>query len=106
MTAAGLSRLLQVHGSSETAGIGWRDDPDGPYTVLAHWDRDTPPHPQHDVGQMRRAPAPGGPAASETVVAPDRLEWLDRRRYHVRGRQDGAVQVGGVNVFRSASPAC
>ena len=105
MTAAGLSRLLQIHGSSETAGIGWRDDPDGPYTLMPHWDRELPrdrdtlPQPEHDIGRLRRTSVPGCPAGSDTVVAPDRLEWLDRRRYHVRGRQDGAVQVGGVNVF-------
>ena len=34
-----------------------------------------------------------------TVALPDRMEWLDEHRYHVYGRLDGAVQVGGVNVF-------
>ncbi len=91
MHAAGLSRLLQIHGSSETAGLGWRDDPHTPYTLLPHWER--------DLDGLRRASRPGGGTASATVMAPDTLEWLDRRRYRVGGRIDGAVQVGGVNVF-------
>jgi acyl-coenzyme A synthetase/AMP-(fatty) acid ligase len=32
-------------------------------------------------------------------MAPDKLEWLDERRYRVGARDDGAVQVGGINVF-------
>ena len=32
---AGLARLLQIYGASETGGIGWRDDPAQPYTLLA-----------------------------------------------------------------------
>lgn len=94
LRAAGLSRLLQIHGSSETAGLGWRDDPSGSYTLLPHWKR--------DIGeQLLRAPLPdGGTAPASMVVAlPDRVEWLDQRRYRVGGRLDGAVQVGGVNVF-------
>ncbi len=87
---AGLERLLQIHGSSETAGLGWRDDPDAPYTLLPHWQRG-------DGNGVLRLPACGGLPIAAAV--PDRLEWLDRRRYRVRGRQDGAVQVGGTNVF-------
>ena len=91
MHAAGLSRLLQIHGSSETAGLGWRDDPHAPYTLLPHWER--------DLDGLRRASRPGGGTAPAAVMAPDALEWLDRRRYRIGGRLDGAVQVGGINVF-------
>ncbi len=90
LRAAGLHRLLQIHGSSETAGLGWRDAPDAPYTLLPHWQRDNGDGVQH-------LPAAGGPPPA--VDIPDRLDWLDRRRYRVCGRQDGAVQVGGTNVF-------
>ncbi len=90
LRAAGLHRLLQIHGSSETAGLGWRDAPDAPYTLLPHWQRG-------DGDGVQRLPTTGGlPAAADI---PDRLDWLDRRRYRVCGRQDGAVQVGGTNVF-------
>lgn len=41
----GLPRLGQVYGSSETAGIAWRDAPDAPYALIAHWTRpDTRAH--------------------------------------------------------------
>ncbi len=91
LRSAGLGRLLQIHGSSETAGLGWRDDPLAPYTLLPQWQRGV------EDGQVLRLPAAGG--ALVAADAPDQLEWLDQRRYRVRGRQDGAVQVGGTNVF-------
>jgi len=97
LMAGKLSRLLQVHGSSETAGIGWRDDPRGPYSLLSYWDRGTD-------DRLIRARMPGTAAAPVAVMAPDRLEWLDRRRYRIGDRHDGAVQVGGVNV--STSKVC
>lgn len=94
LTVAGLSRLLQVHGSSETAGLGWRDDPHGPYTLLRHWKRDT-------GEQLSRTSPSGDDAAAGSVVGvlPDKVEWMDQRRYRLGGRLDGAVQVGGINVF-------
>ena len=91
---AGLSRLLQIHGSSETAGVGWRDDPEGPYRLMPHWKHNSD-------GDLLRASLPddGTSPAGVVVALPDRMEWLDEYRYHVHGRLDGAVQVGGVNVF-------
>ena len=80
---AGLHRLLQVYGASETGGVGWRDDPSGPYTLLHGWRR---------AGDRL---ARGG----AVLDAPDLLQWEDDARFHVLGRRDGAVQVGGVNVL-------
>ena len=82
LAAVGLARLLEVYGSAETAGIGWRDDPDAPYELLPGWQRDG------DVLRPRHGPP---------VPAPDRLAW-DAGGFRVLGRHDGAVQVGGVNV--------
>ena len=78
----GFARLVQVYGSSETAGVGWRDAPDAPYQLLPGWWR----------GQ--EALIRGG----EAIAWPDCLQWEDERRFRVLGRLDGAVQVGGVNV--------
>ena len=77
----GLARLLQVYGSAETAGIGWRDDPADAYTLLPGWTCESSG--LHRDGQP--------------VPAPDRLAW-EGARFRVLGRHDGAVQVGGVNV--------
>ncbi|WP_338035817.1 AMP-binding protein [Halochromatium roseum] len=34
-----------------------------------------------------------------SVELQDHLDWLDHERFFVLGRRDGAVQIGGVNVF-------
>lgn len=83
LRAMGLARLIQVYGSSETAGVGWRDDPADAYTLLPHWQR------QGD-GLLR---------ASLKLEPPDHLEWQDQERFLVSRRRDEAVQVGGVNVL-------
>lgn len=81
LRAAGLTRLLEVYGSAETAGIGWRDDPASPYVLLPGWHRER--------DGLRRDGQP--------VPTPDRLAW-DGDQFRVLGRHDGVVQVGGVNV--------
>lgn len=79
---AGLARLLQVYGSSETAGVGWRDDPAAPYALLPGWQRDG-----DGLRQGHRA-----------IQPPDLLVWEQGDRFRVLGRRDGAVQVAGSNV--------
>ncbi|MGI4975375.1 MAG: AMP-binding enzyme [Janthinobacterium lividum] len=81
--AAGLSRLVDVYGATETAGIGWRDAPDAVFHLLPHWRR-------VDDALCRGAAAP--------VAPPDLLQWEGNDRFHVLGRRDTVVQVGGVNV--------
>ncbi len=80
---AGLARLLQVYGASETGGIGWRDDPAQPYALLPGWKRD----------------GDGLLQDGRPVEAPDLLSWEASGRFRLIGRHDGAVQVGGVNVI-------
>ena len=91
LSDAGLQRLLQVYGSSETAGIGWRDAPGSPYHLMPHWQRDLT-----SASAVVRLAADGSrwPHALQ-----DHIEWLDAGRFSVAGRVDAAVQVGGVNVF-------
>lgn len=88
--AAGLGRLVQVYGSSETGGVGWRDEPDGDYRLFPYWEA-------------------GGDPAVLTRLCPDgsrrdyrlqdRLDWRTPGRFRPAGRIDHAVQVGGINVF-------
>lgn len=87
----GLARLVQVYGSSETAGVGWRDDPDGPYALFPFWGRGDDPL------ELVRRHADG----ASTFEVPDQLDWIGRRYFYVRGRRDDAVQVAGRNVFPS-----
>lgn len=81
--AAGLSRLLDVYGATETAGIGWRDEPSAAYRLMPHWRRVG-----DGIGRGTAAP----------VEPPDLLQWNASDRFHVLGRRDAVVQVGSVNV--------
>jgi long-chain acyl-CoA synthetase len=87
LTAKQISRLIEVYGSSETAGIGWREKHDGAYKLLNHWTR-------HSDVEISREGNPD-------IVIPlmDEVEWQDSRHLSVKARRDGAVQVGGNNVF-------
>lgn len=78
-----LTRLLHIYGSSETAGIGWRDSPDAPYNLLPHW--------RVEAGVLRTEGA--------AISPPDQLHWQDARHFQVRGRLDQAVAIGGINVY-------
>ncbi len=90
-------RLVEVYGSTETAGIGYREQDGAAYTLLPWWrragkglKRDRGGHPGADAGP---------PAAAEVVTLPDEVEWHDERRFVPVRRRDGAIQVGGVNVY-------
>ncbi|HYC03194.1 MAG TPA: AMP-binding protein [Azospirillaceae bacterium] len=82
----GLSRLVEIYGSSETAGLGWRDDPAGPYTLFPWW------RPEAD-GALRHA------RLDLIAEPPDHLAFQPDGRFRLEGRRDGAVQVGGTNIF-------
>jgi 4-coumarate--CoA ligase (photoactive yellow protein activation family) len=84
---SGLEALVQVYGSSETAGVGWRKSHRDPYRLLSHWER------QGDETLVRRVAG-----RRVEVRAPDMLDWIDARAFHVGMRRDAAVQVGGYNV--------
>ncbi len=91
LRAQGLSRLVEIYGSTETAGMGWRDDPTGPFGLLDGWSVADAPATE---GTLSLA-APDG----RRVETPDVVAMAGARSFHVRRRLDGAVQVGGVNVF-------
>jgi long-chain acyl-CoA synthetase len=90
-TTCGLQRLVQVYGSSETAGIGWRDTAGGPFRLMPHWSRLC-----GDDGALQRRLPQGGHGP---VLLQDHLDWRDAAHFTVGGRRDQAVQVGGINVF-------
>lgn len=83
--ASGLSSMIEVYGSSETAGIGWRDNPGQGFRLFKHWTR-------VDDDQLA---AEGG----KIYPLPDRVDWQTERSLVPGARRDSAVQVGGVNVW-------
>ena len=87
----GLGTLMQVYGSSETAGIGTRTAAGSAFRLMPSWSRDA-----RDDHRLLRTAADG---SISSHAIPDRLAWLDERHFSVCGRVDEAVQVGGTNVF-------
>ncbi len=79
--ARGLERLIEIYGSTETGGVGWRESMAAPYDVFPSW---------------------SNPARDLTAAAMDRLEWTADGRFRVLGRKDRAVKVGGELVDLSA----
>ena len=87
LLACQAGEVIDIYGSSETAGIAARRDPDGAFELLPRWRR--------------------GEAAGEIVevvsgvvfALPDHVVWDGERRLRPAERVDGAVQVAGVNVF-------
>lgn len=87
---AGVARLVQVYGSSETAGVGWRDAADQDYRLFPYWEAAS------DGATLNRLRPDGSRAA---YPLQDKLAWSAPDRFRPTGRIDHAVQVGGINVF-------
>ncbi|NBB90346.1 MAG: AMP-binding protein [Spirochaetes bacterium] len=115
LTAAGLERLWEIYGSTETAGVGLREVPDAPFELFSYFSRqpagsaDAPATGDSGAAEAGDAAAADDPAAAllrrslpdgrhRTEELRDRLEWVDDRRFYPRGRLDRVVQVGGENV--------
>ncbi|WP_158583448.1 class I adenylate-forming enzyme family protein [Salinisphaera sp. Q1T1-3] len=88
LLASGLSRLVDVYGTSETSAVGLRDVPQAGYALLPRWQLA-----QHDDGLSLRD------RDGQLVALPDRIRAIDTRRIALDGRHDHAVQVGGINVY-------
>jgi len=88
---SGLARMAEIHGSTETGGLGYRFSPLEPYRLMDHWISS----PQG--GALRRVSPSGGPPVA--FALPDELAWEGERLYRPAGRKDKAVQIAGVNVY-------
>lgn len=81
----GGERVIEIYGSSETAGIAWRDQP-AAFQLLGRWSR-------HDDQSLVDSYSPG-----RCVALPDRVEWLDETRFRVVGRIDRVAKIAGERV--------
>jgi 4-coumarate--CoA ligase len=88
LRAAGIAEVIEIYGSSETGGIGWRTDPAASFRLLPRW----------RPGAAEAAASVLEQPGDAEVPLPDRAEWLADGRLRLLGRKDRAVQVGGVNV--------
>ena len=82
----GLGGLIDVYGSTETGGIGWRTDGVGAFRLFEHWSK---------LDEDRLLKAAGA------YPLPDAVTWVDPEHLIPGPRRDHAVQVGGVNVHPS-----
>jgi 4-coumarate--CoA ligase (photoactive yellow protein activation family) len=89
LLSAGLSRLIDVYGSSETGAIALRQVPDAMYELLPRWN--LVPRSDHDWDL-----SDGGGTLTEM---PDLIERAEERWLRPVGRRDGAVKVAGLNVW-------
>lgn len=88
LLAGGLSRMIDVYGSSETGGIGMREALSPTYTLLPRW-RFLP-----ETKEERRSIV----GSDGTVFdLPDTIV-LRETGFELGPRRDGVVQVGGKNV--------
>lgn len=90
VVAAGLARLVQVYGASETAGVAARDAVHAPCALFPCWRFDPA-----DTQRLLRT-LPGG---EQSFSPQDALERCGERQFRLGPRFDQAVQVGGINVF-------
>ncbi|PTQ59264.1 4-coumarate--CoA ligase (photoactive yellow protein activation family) [Sphingomonas aurantiaca] len=88
LLADGLARLLDIYGSSETGGIALRDLPATAYTLLPRWHL-LPKDKDWQLGDDRGL----------CHALPDHIKRIGDRGLRPTGRRDGAVQVGGHNVW-------
>ncbi len=88
LVAKNLARLVEIYGSTETGGIGWRDDQDDGFQLLSFWSRDNDDRIVKNFGR-----------GAQVFDLPDHVVWAGDRVLLPMRRRDGAVQVGGVNVY-------
>ncbi|NLH80084.1 MAG: AMP-binding protein [Phyllobacteriaceae bacterium] len=84
--ALGFARVTEIYGSTETGGVGRRDDPAAPFRLFDRWRR----------------------GADETIVAvaddtrrlrlPDVAIFRDARDFDLGERRDAAATIGGTTV--------
>lgn len=79
-----LYRLTEIFGSTETGGIGSRTDPEAPFQLLPHLERE---------GRQVSCRKTG-----ERLALQDRLVWESPDLFRLEGRLDHMVQVAGMNV--------
>jgi len=87
---AGLERVTEVYGSTETSGLGYRHHPDDSYELMVHWQVEDNEHVSREIP---------GLGERKTYAFQDHVRWDGPRQFVPVGRKDKAQQVGGINVY-------
>lgn len=87
-----LSRLLQIYGSSETAGLAYRTQPDNAYTLAPGRRRQVDTKGDSQIELL----LPSGEYA--TMAVQDELQWVNDTDFKLLRRSDHSVQIAGHNV--------
>ncbi|RTE86605.1 MULTISPECIES: AMP-binding protein [Gammaproteobacteria] len=88
LKSQGVDTLVDVYGSSETAGIGYRTEPGEPYTLLPRW-------------LKRKEDCLSERDTEREFEIQDRVIWLSEQKFQLGERKDQAVSIKGMNVFPS-----
>lgn len=85
-------KIVEVLGSSETGGIGWRDEAGAPFAVFDVV--------SIEVGEDERmlVTSPYLPDPSRPFATGDRIERLSPSTFRHLGRQDGVIKIGSTRV--------
>lgn len=95
---AGLSKMIEFYGSTETGGVAWRDRSDADLRLHGFWRRGTFNPEALERQQPAGAGLLGGGVWREHALM-DRVEFTGERTFRLAGRVDHAVKVAGINVF-------
>jgi 4-coumarate--CoA ligase (photoactive yellow protein activation family) len=86
----GVSSMTEIYGSTETAGIGTRRWPEEGYRLMPQWT---------SVDSVYADRTELAHISGIRVQLMDRLHLQEDGCFTIAGRLDGAVQVGGTNVY-------
>lgn len=90
LRGAGLAKLTEVYGSTETAGIATREGPTEAYRLMPQWRFASP----FDEAQPTLVHQSG-----HRAMLMDMVHRMGDDGFRLAGRRDGMVQVGGINVM-------
>lgn len=86
-------KVIEVLGSSETGGIGWRDEPGAPFRIF-----DGLAVREGEGGRMILDSPYLAPGNERGWTASDRVAMVDERHFRHLGRSDGVLKVGSTRV--------
>ena len=96
LVSQGLETMTEIYGSSETAGVATRAWPDAGYHLMPRWTFE-----DEQGAEFTRIADRSG----RHLELPDVIQRTTDGCFEIIGRRDGAVQVGGVNVYPDAVAA-